>query len=411
MVSTLGNSLYLIVVVLYLVDLTDNAALVGTYHFLTFLPGFLLAPIAGAVADMVSRKKLIVGSDIARGLVMVAAGLLIIVRGMDAVPVVLMATVLVGSANTLFFPAVNAIVPDIVTNPDRLRRANSLRGSLVQLANLSGNAIGGTIYTVVGAPITFLINGTAYLVSAFQELFIRVSPELTSSVSRDTSRSGNADRARLRTALERSLNDIRTGLRYSFGRRNLRTIILLQFVANLLYPPIVVALPFILRDVIGVPEAYFGYLLAVTLGGGIAGYIVMATANIDGSREIVFFRGAYAGLALGLFAASSLSIPVMFAALPLCGAGVSVAHVSSMTVLQRAVPYNRRGRVFAFLEMATHLAAPLSYGLSGIGVELLRGRLWMLFPTIAAAATILAVMVGLDRVLPSLFISGSTTGE
>ncbi|MFP4643254.1 MAG: MFS transporter [Spirochaetales bacterium] len=411
MVSTLGNSLYLIVVVLYLVDLTDNAALVGTYHFLTFLPGFILAPIAGAIADMVSRKKLIVGSDIARGLVMVTTGLLIIFRGMDAVAVVLVATVLVGSANTLFFPAVNAIVPDIVTNPDRLRPANSLRGSLVQLANLSGNAIGGTIYTVLGAPITFIINGAGYLVSAFQELFIRVSPELTGAIATDSPRLGTGAGARLRAALDRSLNDIRTGLQFSFGRRNLRTIILLQFVANLLYPPIVVALPFILRDVIGVSEAYFGYMLAATLGGGIVGYVIMATADIDGPREIVIFRGAYVCLALGLFAASSLSIPVMFAALPLCGAGVSVAHVSSMTVLQRAVPYERRGRVFAFLEMATHLAAPLSYGLSGVGVELLRGRLWMLFPAIAAAATVLAITVSIDRALPSLFISGSISGE
>ncbi len=207
------------------------------------------------------------------------------------------------------------------------------------------------------------------------------------------------------------MSDIRDGLGYSFGHRNLRTIILLKFAANLLYPPVVVAIPFILRDLMHVPETYFGYLLAVTLGGGIAGYVLMATARIEGQREVMVFRGSYAALAAGLFAASSLSLPVMFPALFLCGAGVSVAHVSSMTVLQRAVPNNRRGRVFAFLEMATHVAAPLSYGMSGVFVEMLRGNLWLLFPAIAAAALTLALVVAFDGKLASLFLSGSTTGD
>lgn len=422
MVSTLGNSLYLIVVVLYLVDLTDNAALVGTYHFLTSLPGFLLAPVAGAVADRFSRKALIVGSDIARGLVMLAAGTLIVFQGIDAVPILLVATVLIGSANTLFFPAVNAIVPDIIRNPAELRRANSLRGSLVQLSNLTGNAVGGAVYALLGAPITFLINGAGYLISAFQELFISVAPHPADAASQQTA--GPADAASqqthhgaakydqsIRAALTRSMSDIRDGLGYSFGHRNLRTIILLKFAANLLYPPVVVAIPFILRDLMHVPETYFGYLLAVTLGGGIAGYVLMATARIEGQREVMVFRGSYAALAAGLFAASSLSLPVMFPALFLCGAGVSVAHVSSMTVLQRAVPNNRRGRVFAFLEMATHVAAPLSYGMSGVFVEMLRGNLWLLFPAIAAAALTLALVVAFDGKLASLFLSGSTTGD
>ncbi len=405
MTSTLGNSLFLVVVVLYLVDLTDNAALVGAYHFLTTLPGFLLAPIAGLVADRVSRKAIIVGSDLARGAAMLTTGILVFSLVVEPVVVVLVATVIIGTLNALFFPAVQAIVPDIVRAPARLRSANSARGSLVQVANLTGSAVGGTVYALLGAPVVFLINGCAYLLSGFQEMFIRIAPDALSSP--DRTQGGNGTRRGIRGVLDES----REGMRYAFGRRNLRTIIALTFFSNLLYPPVVVALPFILRDTMHLPEIYFGYLLATTLAGGIAGYVFMAAVPLSRAHEPGLYKLSYALLAAALAGASTLTPAVMFPTLFLAGSAIAIAHVSAVTVLQRAVPVSYRGRVFAFLEMAVHLAAPLSYGLGGLFVETMRDSLFLVFPAITAGATLIAVVVACDRKLPALFISGAADGS
>lgn len=405
MTSTLGNSLFLVVVVLYLVDLTDNAALVGTYHFLTTLPGFMLAPLAGVVADRLSRKAIIVGSDFARGAAMLTTGTLILLLVVDPVPVVLIATVIMGALNTLFFPAVQAIVPDIVRPHAMLRSANSARGSLVQLANLAGSAAGGMVYTLFGAPLVFLANGCAYLLSGVQEMFVRVAPDAVPL--RDTGNGANG----APRGVSRALSELREGVRYAVGRRNLRTIIALSFFSNLLYPPVVVALPFIIRDTLQLPGVFFGYLLATTLGGGIAGYIFVAAVPVSRPKEPVLYKLSYMLLALSLGAASTLRPIAMFPALFLAGASIAVAHVSAITALQRAVPVSYRGRVFAFLEMAVHLAAPLSYALGGLFVETLRGSLSLVFPAITAGATLMALAVATDRKLPALFISGAPDGE
>ncbi len=404
MTSTLGNSLFLVVVVLYLVDLTDDAALVGGYHFLTTLPGFLLAPVAGLVADRLSRKAIIVGCDMARGVVMLTTGVLILLLVVDPVPLVLIATVIIGALNALFFPAVQAIVPDIVRPLTRLRSANSARGSLVQLSNLTGSAVGGTVYTLLGAPVVFLANGCAFLLSGIQEMFIRIAPDALPT----TDRTGGTATPR---GMRGILSESKEGMRYTFGRRNLRTIVTLNFCSNLLYPPIVVALPFILRDTMQLPEVFFGYLLAVTLAGGIAGYIFMAAIPISRTNEARVYKLSYVLLALTLAAGSSLSLVVMFPALFLAGAAIAIAHVNAITVLQRAVPPAYRGRVFAFLEMAIHLAAPISYGLGGLFVETMRDALVLVFPAIAVGATLIAITVVFDRKLPALFVSGAADGD
>ncbi len=405
MTSTLGNSLFLIVVVLYLVDLTDNAALVGVYHFLTTLPGFLFAPIAGLVADRVSRKAVIVGSDLARGATMLITGILVLSLVVEPVPVVLVATVIMGTLNALFFPAVQAIVPDIIRSPARLRSANSVRGSLVQLANLTGSAVGGTVYALLGAPVVFLANGCAYLLSGFQEMFIRIAPDVLSDI--DRTQGG----AHTRHGIRRVLSESKEGMQYTFGRRNLRTIIALTFFSNLLYPPVVVALPFILRDIMQLPGIYFGYLLATTLAGGIAGYVFVAAIPLSRAHEPGLYKLSYALLAVALAAASALNPAVMFPTLFVAGAAIAIAHVSAVTVLQRAVPVSHRGRVFAFLEMAVHLAAPLAYGLGGLFVETMRDSLFLVFPAITAGATLIAVVVSCDRKLPALFIFDAADGS
>ncbi|MFW5812644.1 MAG: MFS transporter, partial [Alkalispirochaetaceae bacterium] len=66
-VSTFGSSVYLIVVVLLLKDLTESGVLLGLYQFLALVPAALLMPLTGPLVDRLPRKGLIVAADLLRG--------------------------------------------------------------------------------------------------------------------------------------------------------------------------------------------------------------------------------------------------------------------------------------------------------------------------------------------------------
>lgn len=75
-ISQLGTSLYLMVLVLFLNEITDSATTIGLFLVLTMLPGVFLGPSCGALADRHSRKSLIVLSDFMAGILVISTGVI-----------------------------------------------------------------------------------------------------------------------------------------------------------------------------------------------------------------------------------------------------------------------------------------------------------------------------------------------
>jgi DHA3 family macrolide efflux protein-like MFS transporter len=73
-VSTLGNAVYLIAVTLLLKETTGSATVLGIFQFLALIPGFLLSPVTGVIIDRTSRRRVVILSDLLRGILMVGAG-------------------------------------------------------------------------------------------------------------------------------------------------------------------------------------------------------------------------------------------------------------------------------------------------------------------------------------------------
>lgn len=390
-VSTFGTSIYVISLVVYLAELTDSAVILGAVQFAAYLPAAILGPFAGALVDRWSRKRIIIWADLGRGAVMIAAAASALIWGSMSLAVVFAATILVGAAGVLFVPAVHSIVPELVP-PVKIKPANGLRTALTQAANLAGNALGGALYLLLGAPLLFALNGVSFLLSGISEIAIR-------PISHPP-----MPRGRKKPPLFRS---IAAGLGLLRRRRVIRSTVATQVVVNLLLPPVVVSLPFVISEHWAISEVYFGLYFASVLAGSIIAFALLSAASTTESVEARAFRMGLPAVAIVLLLLGVTTLPavaqlaivrwLLFPLFATAGAAVGTIHLVGVTRIQQHVAAEERGRVFAAAETATAALLPAAYAVSGGLAELLRGTPIVLYAgvgTLALAAAALTSRQG-----------------
>ena len=146
-VSAFGNAVYLITVTLLLKELTDSAFMLGLFQFLALAPGFLLSPLTGVVVVRLSRRSIIIGTDLYRGALMLLAAAALAVPALRSGWFVLTIAFLSGIGHALFVPAVHALLPALV-QPAGLQTATALRAAGSQVGNLGGSAAGGALFAL-----------------------------------------------------------------------------------------------------------------------------------------------------------------------------------------------------------------------------------------------------------------------
>ncbi len=163
-VSELGDWFYSLAVYRLLLELTnEKAQSVALAVVLQVLPQALAAPMAGVISDRISRRRIMIGADIAR---------FFIVLGMLAVrtpgivwlvyPLLLLETV--GAA--FFEPARSAVVPNIVPEEEVLA-ANALGSITWSVCLAIGASLGGVVAVLFGRDTVFLLNALSFLCSAW----------------------------------------------------------------------------------------------------------------------------------------------------------------------------------------------------------------------------------------------------
>lgn len=172
MVSVLGDVFYLMALNFWMLEITGSTALMGMLSAVTMLPKIILGPFAGVFVDRWDRKKLIVLTDLIRGVIVTFVGIAG-VMGFIQVWMVFIVGIISGICAAFFNPAINSSRPDIVPE-DKLLKANSVTSLAQSGMDMIGNAVGGVLYVLIGAPYMFLLNGISYLFSAFTEIFITI---------------------------------------------------------------------------------------------------------------------------------------------------------------------------------------------------------------------------------------------
>lgn len=382
LVSQVGDQAALVAMMYWTMQETGSASLVGLMGMAASLPQVLLGPLGGAVADRHSRRGIIVAADVVRGVAVLAVAVLFFVR--PEATVLLLSALFVlaalgGAADAVFTPAVTAAIPDLVPG-SRLAAANSLHQLSVHGATLVGQALGGVLYRLLGAPLLILVDGLSYLASAASERWVRI-PET------------HPDRpAGDHPVLSTYLDEARAGLRFVRERPGMRSFVLTATGLNLLFAPVFVLLPFHVAEGLQATPDWYGFLLAALSAGALLGMLGGSALKLRRRARGRVVIGTLVGAGLLLASLGLVRQPV--GALVVClglGAAVGTVNLFAITLLQVGTPAAMRGRVMGLVMALAQAAVPLGMAAAGFVGDLTGMDTAATFGVCGAAAALLAI--------------------
>jgi DHA3 family macrolide efflux protein-like MFS transporter len=407
-ISQLGNQAFAIAMLYWSLRATGSASIMGLLLAASALPAILLTPIGGAVADRVGRLRLILASDLVSGLGLLALALAMIATGSPRIvlPLLFLVSVLLGVARAFFNPAFLAAIPDLVEG-ERLAAANSVTQLAWQGAALLGQALGGVLYTLFGAPLLFLGDGLSFFFSAGCTALIR-SPRAAGGGAPETGRERPAAAAlAARSAAGRFRSEILEGLRFARGTRGLTPVLLGAAGFNFFLMPILVLLPIYVERTLRSGAEWYGFLLASVSVGSLAGFALSGLIRLSARRRgamvaALMVLAPLAMIALGLSSTRPAALAVSF----LCGAALAMINVQVISILQGATPPDLRGRVMSLLSTVSSGLAPLGMAVGGLAGDL-AGKNAPRVYVLCGAAALLYELVLVPRRSVRAFLSTS----
>lgn len=391
-ISQMGTQAFMIAMLLWLQETTSSATLVGLLMALATAPGVILGPFAGTLADLFSRRNLIVGSDLVSGAVTlllaylfysVSPGQPVAVLGLCA------AALVVGIGAAVFQPALAAAIPDLVPGR-RISAANSLVQGSIQLATLVAQGVGGVLYRVIGANLLILVNGVTYLFSAFSEMFITIPQGSAEPPARE-----EGDLGATPPTAKGFLSQVGDGFRYVWRIVGLRLLFFAVTAVRFFVVPFTVLLPFYVSDFLNAPPDWFGYLVAGFGVGVMIGYVLSGSLSVSGSvrsRSVllsIVVMSACLG-ALGLTSEPFVALGLFVVA----GVMNGFMSVQMITVLQVTTAQSMRGRVFGLARTVGEGLTPAAMLLSGIVADLAGRRIQAIYLGCGVILMVLAVVLG-----------------
>lgn len=346
-ISMIGDGIYIVAIAWQVYDLSNvpTALSVVGVSWSIGIVGFLL--VGGVLSDRIDRRKVIIGSDLARFAVLAVMGVLSATGALELWMVVGLALAF-GSAEAFFGPAWTAIVADIVPE-EELIAANALEHTIQPIAlRLVGPLLGGAIIAASGAGTGLLIDAGTFLVSAACVAALRVRP---------------APRAPATTSMRQDLGEAAR-----FVRRNTwlwATLVAASIAILVFWGPEEVLVPFLVRNELGGSAGDFGIVLAGQGVGSVFGSFLMARTGLP-RRPVTFLFVVWALCTVPTVAylwVSHLWQPVAISMI--FGAGMAMGMVVWTTLMQSRVPADLRGRVSSLDWFVSLALVPLSFALTG----------------------------------------------
>lgn len=362
-VSLLGDWFNYVATAALLAALTGSGQALGLLFVVRMLAPFLVSPIAGVLADRVDRKALLIATDLVRAVVVLG---FLAVDGPEDVWLLYVLTFLQLAVSGFFFPARNAILPDLVSKRE-LGAANALSSATWSVMLALGAALGGLVAGKWGTTPAFVIDSATFLLSA----------ALISRVRCRSCGAGDAPGG-LRAAAKQYLG----GLVYI--RRHLDVLFIGSVkAANSL---IVVGAFSVLQVKIATDLFPMGegggtslglMMTSVGIGTGLGPILARAVTGDDRRRMRVAIAVGFLVSAAGLLLVATLgSFAAVLAGTFLRGLGAGTGWVFSTALLMQLLPNEVRGRVFSteFATMTLFSAAGSALGgwaldSTGLGTE------------------------------------------
>ncbi|MHC0432067.1 MFS transporter [Streptomyces sp. O3] len=352
--STAGDALYFVALSWAAVQ-SGSAAGAGLVLAAGAVPRALLMLGGGVIADRFGPRRVVIGSDAVRCLVVLAAAALLLAATPGVWSLVVLALVF-GVVDALFLPAVGALPPRL-TGPGQLARVQGMRGIAARIALITGPPLGGLAVALGGTPAAFAAAGGLFALSLALLFAVRIGP------LPDRDRTGGA--AAADGTAWRQLAD---GLRYIRRHRVLAPLVAATAVAELGFSgPANIGLV-LLVDERGWGASGLGWLIAgFGAGAGAASLLLTLRGRIPRAGSVQAWALTAGALALPAVAFAG-SVAFAVAAAAAIGVVIGLSGALAGALLQTACDPAYLGRATSVSVLLQLGLPPLCYPVVGAAI-------------------------------------------
>ncbi|GHF38550.1 MULTISPECIES: MFS transporter [Streptomyces] len=372
--SMIGDSVYFMALA-WAAARTGSASGTGLVLAAGSLPRALLMLGGGVLADRLGPRRVVIGSDAARALLVLSLAAVLVLTA-PTVGVLVAVALLFGAVDALFLPAVGALPPRI-SGPGQLARIQGLRALAARGSSIIGAPLGGVAVATGGPALAFAAAGVLFALSLPLLLRLRIRP-----LPEPTETSGEAPAAE---KASNAWHDLVDGLRYIRRHPLLGPLMLVIALSELGFVgPLNLGL-ILLSEQRGWGAAGMGWIVAGFAGGAAGSALVLAVRGRVPRAGTVMCLMALVG-ATGIATLAQVpSVALAAAIAAFVGLTAGLAGALCGALVQTAADPAYLGRVTSVSTFFTYAIAPLSYPVTGAAVAL-----WGTGPVFAVSAAVCA---------------------
>ena len=349
-ISNLGSSITLFALPLLVYKISGSALDLGIASAATFLPYLLFGLILGAWADRVNRKRMMIGTDIGRALIIVTIPILF-AFGLLTIWWIYIVAFIHATLTICFEAGEFAAIPSLV-NQDDLVTANGRIQASYSGASIVGPLLAGVLVTLMPLSALLMFDSLSFLASSFSLALISIS--------------FNKGEKRAPTSIR---SDVVEGLRYVFSNPVLRNISIMMALVNFVGSTAYAQLIFFAKSQLQATD----FQASLLYSAGSLGVVILALAAGPLRKHWSFSTVSLGALMLeGILTVVFSLMRMYWAAIVLWtligGLGI-LFNINTSSLRQTIVPNHLLGRVMSIASVIAWSAIPLGSLLGGFAIS------------------------------------------
>ncbi|MEK7017204.1 MULTISPECIES: MFS transporter [Bacillus] len=384
MTSLLGAGIYTFAMGLYVLKTTGSGMGFAITLICGSIPRMICGPIAGAVADRVNRKWLVIGTDLLSSLTMLIMFILTTIFG-PSLLFIYVSAALLSICASFYSVALTSSIPNLV-DEERIQKASALNQTAASLSNILAPIIGGVVFGFFSIKSFFLLNSITFFLAVIVQLFIVF----------------DLYKKEMAESKEHFLTSIKEGFSYVKRQHEIYGLMKIALWVNFFSSALFVALPYIIVQNLHLSSKQLGTVEGMLAVGMLIGAIVLSMRKETNN----LFRSVY----VGLFLFASLSVCTIFPLLVtipkvasfmyyilfmlLTGMSMMIVNIPMQVHIQKTTDPSYLGRVFGLLETISTAIAPLGMIVYGFLLDMLPTSIVMMT---LGGGLLLVVLVGVRK--------------
>jgi MFS transporter, NRE family, putaive nickel resistance protein len=300
----------------------------------------LLSPIAGAIADRIDRKRILVITHLARMLIVCLLPFVTQVWQIYAIVLAL------NAFYAFFTPTYTATIP-LVTGEEDYPQAIALNSATSQFLSVLGPGLAGSIAAFVGTRQVFFLDGLTFLIAAL--LIIALPGQLIVKQSQQTART-----------VHRTLQDIRNGTICLFADPFLRSALAMQFVAAIAGAEILVNTVSHVQGTLNLGKLEYSWVMSALGIGAMLASIGLGNTRSTVRKDRLIGVGTLL-VTVALLPANFVGLPELMLLWLIAGVGQTLVNVPTQTLIADRVAVEIQGRVYGAHFAWSHLWWAFAY--------------------------------------------------